>query len=105
MAKQASWRGGKATAAARGYGYRWQKARAAFLSIPENVLCRMCAREGRITEATVVDHIVPHKGDQVLFWDRANWQPLCAPHHNSDKQAEERGVAKVRTGLDGWPIE
>ncbi|MHA6731654.1 hypothetical protein [Devosia sp. A369] len=21
----------------------------------------------------VVDHIVPHRGDQRLFWDRANW--------------------------------
>ena len=24
-----------------------------------------------------VDHIVPHKGDQQLFWDQSNWQALC----------------------------
>ena len=32
--------------------------------------------------ATVVDHIKPHRGDQKLFWDRSNWQPLCEHHHN-----------------------
>jgi 5-methylcytosine-specific restriction protein A len=39
--------------------------------------------KGRVTPATVVDHIIPHRGDPVLFWDRkGNWQGLCAPHHN-----------------------
>ena len=25
----------------------------------------------------MLDHIVPHKGDMKVFWDRANWQGLC----------------------------
>lgn len=29
----------------------------------------------------VTDHRVPHRGDPVLFWDRANWQPMCLSCH------------------------
>ncbi|WP_328517511.1 HNH endonuclease signature motif containing protein [Devosia rhodophyticola] len=39
--------------------------------------------------ANTVDHIIPHKGEDRLFWDKANWQALCAHHHNSAKQREE----------------
>ncbi|MEO4040348.1 HNH endonuclease signature motif containing protein [Hoeflea sp. CAU 1731] len=39
--------------------------------------------------AKVVDHIIPHKGDRKLFWDRSNWQPLCTPCHSSKKQRQE----------------
>jgi 5-methylcytosine-specific restriction endonuclease McrA len=39
-----------------------------------------------------VDHIIPHRGDKRLFWHRANWQPLCAPCHNSIKQRQERSL-------------
>ena len=76
------------SASARGYNGRWQKARATFLA--RHPLCLMCHREGRITAATVVDHIIPHRGDQALFWDTGNWQSLCKRCHDSAKQAEER---------------
>jgi len=94
------------TSAQRGYGYKWQKAREDFLSHPDNVMCVMCAKRGHVTVATVVDHIIPHKGDMKLFWSRSNWQPLCKPCHDRDKQSEERtGRAKPHIGADGWPIE
>lgn len=51
-----------------------------------------CYEEGHITMATVVDHIVPHRGDQKLFWDRGNWQPLCEHHHNVKTMTEDRYV-------------
>ena len=66
---------GRGTAQERGYGARWQKARAAFLAA--HPLCVNCKRNGRLTPARVVDHIVPHRGDMSLFWDESNWQPLC----------------------------
>lgn len=73
---------------ARGYGYKWRKARERYLS--EHPLCCYCEREGGVvTAATVVDHIIPHKGDQALFWDESNWQSLCDFHHNSAKAREE----------------
>lgn len=91
-----SWRSNKQSSTARGYGYKWQKARARFLQA--NPLCCFCERRGRITVATVVDHITPHRGDQELFWDINNWQPLCAPCHNSIKQGQEN-QAKVNKYL------
>lgn len=87
-----SWRTDKRTAAARGYGHRWQKARALFLT--ENPLCRMCEADGRLTAAEVVDHITPHRGDARLFWDRANWQPLCKRCHDVDKRRQEAGATE-----------
>jgi 5-methylcytosine-specific restriction endonuclease McrA len=38
----------------------------------------------------VVDHIQPHRGDQRLFWDRRNWQPLCRTCHSGHKQSIEK---------------
>jgi|SRR5690606_29362443 len=71
----------RGTAARRGYGYRWQKARERWLK--RNPLCEACKAKGRVTEATVVDHIVPHRGDMKKFWDTGNWQSLCAPCHST----------------------
>ncbi|WP_323784771.1 HNH endonuclease signature motif containing protein [Thalassovita sp.] len=45
--------------------------------------------------ATVVDHIKAHRGDERLFWDRTNWQPLCAPCHNRHKQRQERAPSET----------
>lgn len=82
----------RGTAASRGYGSRWQKARLGFLR--KHPLCAHCQAEGRVTAATVVDHIVPHKGDPVAFWDRTNWGPLCAPHHNLKTATEDSAFAR-----------
>jgi 5-methylcytosine-specific restriction endonuclease McrA len=41
-----------------------------------------------------VDHIIPHRGDDRLFWDRSNWQALCAHHHNSNKQRLDRQMVR-----------
>jgi 5-methylcytosine-specific restriction protein A len=97
-----SWRAGKTTTE-RGYGYRWQQARLRFLV--RHPLCCYCEREGLVTVATVVDHVRAHQGDQTLFWDESNWASLCASHHSSAKQREEKsGTASVRFGEDGWPV-
>ena len=78
----------RAHAAERGYGAKWQRERRKFLE--SNPFCVKCYEEGHITMATVVDHIVPHRGDQKLFWDRGNWQPLCEHHHNVKTMTEDR---------------
>lgn len=99
-----SWRGDKRTTAARGYGARWQRERVEYLCL--HPLCARCIEQGAVRTATVVDHKRPHRGDQVLFWDRTNWQSLCKPCHDSAKQAEERsGKRQPRIGLDGFPID
>ncbi len=88
-----AWRAGKTSSTQRGYGYAWQKARAAFLL--EHPLCVMCAANGRGSPATVVDHRVPHRGDMVIFWDKSNWQPLCRPHHDGHKKAQDAAAARA----------
>ncbi|MGX7950473.1 HNH endonuclease [Oleidesulfovibrio alaskensis] len=70
----------RGSAARRGYGHKWRKAREGFLR--NNPLCADCLKEGKAVAATVVDHITPHKGDKALFWDRNNWQPLCKRCHD-----------------------
>jgi len=41
-----------------------------------------CERKGHVIPATVVDHIIPHRGDETLFWDESNWQALCKKCHD-----------------------
>ena len=65
---------------ARGYNAEWRRARKAFLQ--EHPLCAECMLKGRLAPATVVDHIIPHRGDKRLFWDERNWQPLCKSCHD-----------------------
>lgn len=83
-----SWRADRRKTAERGYGAAWRKAREDYLR--SHPLCVMCRDQNLLTGATVVDHKVPHKGDQTLFWDQDNWQSLCKPHHDGAKQSEER---------------
>lgn len=82
----------RGSAHSRGYTRRWQTESRRFLAA--HPLCRECHEAGQVTTATVVDHIVPHRGDAQLFWDRDNWQPLCKRHHDA-KTA--RGEAFGRT--------
>lgn len=64
----------------RGYNYKWQKLRKQFLK--RQPLCVECYKNGKLVEATVVDHIIPHRGEQRLMWDESNWQALCKPCHD-----------------------
>ena len=75
------------SAGGRGYGSRWQRESRAYLR--SHPLCVECMKQGQYTKATVVDHIVPHRGDQKLFWDKNNWQALCKPHHDRETGNED----------------
>lgn len=68
------------SASKRGYGSKWRKARKTYLS--EHPLCVECLKHGKYIQATVVDHIVPHRMDMKLFWDKSNWQSLCKTCHD-----------------------
>lgn len=104
-----SWRASKQSSTQRGYGYKWQQARAGFLD--KYPFCVFCLRDNNIVAtsiediilecsvkgvavpyASVVDHSIPHRGDMKVFWDRTKWQSLCAQHHSGEKQRiEARG--------------
>jgi 5-methylcytosine-specific restriction protein A len=86
----------RGSAASRGYGKRWQKAREYFLN--HNPICIRCERDKEIIKpARVVDHIRPHKGNQKLFWDRENWQALCKPCHDRKTVLEDGGFGNATT--------
>lgn len=71
----------------RGYGARW--ARASGRHKAAHPLCVGCQAVGRVVAATVTDHVVPHRGNDRLFWDEGNWQSCCDRHHNVVKQRLE----------------
>ena len=79
----------------RGYTYKWHREAKSYLA--KHPWCVECGRNGRHSPATEVDHIIPHKGNQQLFWDRGNWQGLCHRCH-SRKTAKEDGGFGSRKG-------
>jgi 5-methylcytosine-specific restriction protein A len=78
----------RGSAASRGYDSGWDKRARLFRQ--RYPLCGMrpnglrpvmsrCFDERRTTPAQQTDHVIPHRGDQALFWDEdGNWQALCA---------------------------
>lgn len=81
---------------------RWKRRRLNQLAC--DPFCKRCAEESTLTPATVADHVTPHKGDLDLFY-RGELQSLCAKHHNSDKQSEEKRGYSTRVGPDGFPVD
>lgn len=80
---------------------RWKRRRAAQLN--EQPLCERCLLQEIITEATVVHHAIPHKGDLELFWG-GPFESLCKPHHDSQGQQEDNGKTTIQFDAEGWPI-
>lgn len=75
----------------RGYGHDWRKLRARILRRDRH-LCQQCLREGRVTEATDVDHIVSKAAGGTDA--EANLQSLCRDHHLAKTAREGRGRVK-----------
>lgn len=67
----------------------WKKLRNKLIS--EEPVCVLCAKEGLVVQATVIDHIIPLTLDNMwkIGLDESNLQPLCTPCHitktNRDK--------------------
>jgi 5-methylcytosine-specific restriction enzyme A len=59
----------------------WERARKARL-IMDNGLCQDCLRQGKITIATIVHHIVPAKVNWLLRLVLSNLMSLCDACHN-----------------------
>ena len=83
---------------------RWRKIRAHQLTIEP--LCQLLCKEAGIdTPATVCDHVEPHRGDMVKFWN-GPFQSSCKQCHDSVKQAFEKSGKVIRKiGVDGYPVE
>ena len=73
---------------------RWRTERAAFLHA--HPLCVECKREDLLRPATVVDHIDPHRGDELVFWDSSRWQALCPSCHSKKTASGDGGFGNAR---------
>jgi 5-methylcytosine-specific restriction endonuclease McrA len=93
----------RGSARERGYSSRWDKASLRFLR--RNPVCRCCRARGKPVPSKVTDHIVPHGGDQLLFWDEHNWQPACKWCHDVVKQILERLFAAGEIGADDLRLD
>ena len=81
---------------------QWQRLRKHQLAIEP--LCRFCKQLGKIEPATVVDHVVPHRGDVNAFF-LGELQSLCAYCHDKFKQQQECRGFMSGAGLDGMPLD
>lgn len=79
----------------------WRKRRAE--QMRAEPLCRYCKRLGRITAATIADHIEPHRGDLIKF--AGPLQSLCKPCHDSVKAREEGGSGVLGCDAAGRPLD
>ena len=80
----------RASSTDRGYDADWRKLRAAHLKRQPN--CVICGKPGN-----TVDHIKRVRDFPELRLDPRNLQTLCASHHSSTVQRQERGKAGKRT--------
>lgn len=55
----------------------------------DNPLCVECQAEGRVMVWTDLDHVIPHQGDEALFFNADNVQGLCKPHHSAKTRRGE----------------
>ena len=67
-------------------------------------LCVMCLENKIVNEARVADHIIPHNGNQQLFW-YGRLQSLCHQHHSGSKRQLDCTGFASDIGADGFPID
>lgn len=82
----------------RWYRLRWHQ-------LQQQPLCTLCAQLGKLTEAVVVDHMTPHRGNQVLFFDPNNLQSLCKCCHDGTKQQMEKSGVLRGCDSSGLPLD
>jgi 5-methylcytosine-specific restriction protein A len=87
------------SAAVRGYGRTWQVQRLWYLRSHPFCVDPYGAHGERLELATVVDHIVPHKGDPELFRAPENRQGLCKACHDRKTVLEDGGLGRKPRGM------
>lgn len=68
-------------------------------------LCRLCKQAEKLTPACIADHVVPHKGDRALFFDRDNLQSVCKTCHDGTKQKQEHRGYVQGCDASGVPMD
>jgi len=92
---------------------QWQSLRSHQLAKHPYCQCPIHQGKDRSAVATVVDHIIPHKGSKALFTDTRNLQSMAKHCHDSLKQEQDRtgtfkGCDRLGNPLDSkadWWLE
>lgn len=71
------------------YDRRWRRYSKQRLNLYP--FCVRCEAAGYDVPASVTDHITPHRGSHVLFWDTENHQSLCKTCHDRKTASEDGG--------------
>jgi 5-methylcytosine-specific restriction enzyme A len=85
----------RGSARERGYNAAWDRASRGHRA--RHPLCQYCALVDEVKAADLTDHLYPHRGDQVVFWNKKYWVSSCDDCHNGFKQRVER---KGRAAID-----
>lgn len=72
------------------YDAEWRRYRRQYL-LEHRTCMDPFGEHGLLVIASVVDHVIPHRGDRELFWDSANHQALCRLCHDRKTAAEDGG--------------
>jgi len=73
------------------------------LQLANEPWCRICARLGRHTRATTVDHVRRHFGNAEAFFN-GPLQSLCPHCHSSIKRAFELSGHRAACDVNGRPL-
>ena len=71
---------------------QWKQLRTIFLA--EHPVCSV---PGCGKPATVVDHVLAHRGEEAMFFDTTNMQALCKRHHDQKTARHDGGFGRTRT--------
>lgn len=71
----------------------WHDARQETLT-RQHYLCQDCLREGKITVAKTVHHIIPLRDDWDNRLDQDNLEVICLEHHNEEHPEKGSGNKK-----------
>ncbi|MFC6644442.1 HNH endonuclease [Granulicella cerasi] len=93
------WRG---SATQRGYDSGWKWIRLVALR-RDKYLCQHCLRDGRVTPALDVDHIVPIASAPQLRLTLSNLQSLCRPCHRAKTVRSEHQQQKTSSANETEP--
>ena len=78
----------KASPAARGYDWTWQKLSKRFRK--SHPLCERCKEVGKLKPVDIVDHVVPISEDWSRRLDETNLMSLCHQHHREKTAKDDR---------------
>lgn len=65
-------------------------------------LCNRCSTDHRPVAATVANHVIPHKGNEALFWE-GELESVCAPCHDGAIRSEEARGHRIGVTIEGRP--